>query len=229
MHRSELAFVWGSIVACPMLGLVRSGLGRTKEMVRLEVCLPSRMVRWLCVCFGRTSREGRPVFVLCRYPRVALGWSEAGADLRPMPLGSWGRSSSLRAPVPHAPGLPNSAPRTYAPQATWRQGTIRGYHGGDQATSGRQAEAPVGAPLGVSMQMSGVCRNSLCLGTVVYKVTQGPLARGRRFLSSFPPLARECFFLLELESWPECRFTIVALVATSIYTTIDAAVGVLSL
>ena len=54
----------------------------------------------------------------------------------------------------------------------------------------------------------------MCLGTVVYKVTQGPLARGRTILSSFPPFARECFFLLELESWPEGRFTIVALVLT---------------
>ena len=69
----------------------------------------------------------------------------------------------------------------------------------------------------------------MCLGTVVYKVTQGPLARGRTILYSFSPLARECFFLLELESWPVRRFTIVALVLISIYTTIDAAVGVLTL
>ena len=69
----------------------------------------------------------------------------------------------------------------------------------------------------------------MCLGTVVYKVTQGPLARGRTFLLSFPPFARERIFLLELESWPVSHSTIVVLVPISIYTTIDAAVGVLTL
>ena len=68
----------------------------------------------------------------------------------------------------------------------------------------------------------------MCLGIIVYKVTQGPLTRGQIFLPPFSPLARECFFLLELESWPEGRFTIVARVLTSIYT-LDAAVGVLTL
>ena len=68
----------------------------------------------------------------------------------------------------------------------------------------------------------------MCLGTEVYKVTQGPLAQGRTIPSSFLPFARECFFLLELKSWPEGRFTIVARVLTSIYT-LDAAVGVLTL
>ena len=83
----------------------------------------------------------------------------------------------------------------------------------------RQAGASGRAPPGLTVR---------CLGTVVYKVTQGPLARGQTILSSFPPLARECFFLLELESRPRSRYTIVALVLTSIYR-LDAAVGVLTL
>ena len=69
----------------------------------------------------------------------------------------------------------------------------------------------------------------MCLGTVVYKVTQGPLAWGWTVFPLISPFARECFFLLELESWPVRRFTIVSLVLISIYTTIDAAVGVLTL
>ena len=52
----------------------------------------------------------------------------------------------------------------------------------------RQAGASGRGPPGANGAMSRLCRNPMCLGTVVYKVTQGPLARGRMFFPSFPPL-----------------------------------------
>ena len=93
----------------------------------------------------------------------------------------------------------------------------------------RQAGGSGRGPPGASGVLSQRCPNPMYLGTVVYKVTQGPLARDGPSLLPFSPLARECIFLLERESWPVSHSTIVVLVPILIYTTIDAAVGVLTL
>ena len=50
----------------------------------VEVCLPCRIARWLV--WASAEPLGRFGATLsCRCPRMALGWSEAGADLRPDP------------------------------------------------------------------------------------------------------------------------------------------------
>ena len=89
-----LAFVWDSIVACPMLSLVRMVLGRTKG--RLGWRYTYRAGRFDYVCLLRPDLSGGSA-LLCLAgvrgwrvvdPRLALTFGRG-------PLGSWRGSSSL--------------------------------------------------------------------------------------------------------------------------------------
>ena len=128
--------------------------------------------------------------------RMALGRSEAGADLRPDP-------SYPGEDLHHHYELPSLT--RWVSCIVLRVPTRRKLPGGwtlfEGITEGtkRQAEGSCRGPPGAGGVLSRRCPNPMCLGTVVYKVTQGPLARGRTFLLSFPPL------LVSASSSSSCR------------------------
>ena len=223
-YRMGLACL-GSLVANPRFGLVRRGVGRAKEWFGRGCAHRAGWSGGLCV-FRPNLRRGSELLRLCRLPRMVLGWSKAGADLRPDP--SYPGEDLHR--HYELPSLTRWVSRIVLRVPTRRM-LLGGWTLFEGITEGtkRQAEGSCRGLPGAGGVLSRCCPNPMYLGTVVYKVTQGPSRGDGPSLLSFSPLARECVFLLELESWPGNHSTIVALVPISIYTTIDAAVGVLTL
>ena len=115
---------------------------------------------------------------------MALGWSEAGAGQRLNPSNP---GEDLHRHNEHA-SLTRRVSCIVLRVPTHRKLLARGvlFEGIAEGTK-RQAGASGRGPLGANGAMSRLCRNPMCLGTVVYKVTQGPLVRGGTILSSFPP------------------------------------------
>ena len=160
------------------------GYGPNQGVVRLEVGLPGRTVR-LCV-YASAEPLGRFGATLsCRYPRMELGRSEAGADLRPIP-------SYLGEDLLHYgfPSLTRRVSRTVL-RVPMRRKLLGGralFEGIPEGTK-RQDDGSCRAPPGAGGVLSWLCPNPMYLGTMVYKVTQAPSRGDGRFSPHFPPFS----------------------------------------
>ena len=114
---------------------------------------------------------------------MALGWSEAGADLRPDP-------SDLGEDPPHyeLPSLTRRVSRTVR-RVPMRRKLLGGralFEGIPEGTK-RQDEGSCRGPPGAGGVLSRLYPDPMYLGTVVYKVTQAPSRGDGRFSPHFPP------------------------------------------
>ena len=143
------------------LGSERSG--PNQGMVRLEVCLPGRMVR-LCVCASAEPLGRFGAALSCRCPRMAHGWSEAGADLRPMSPRISGKILLIMSSRPSRAGSPEQC-SAYLRAASYL--AAGHYSRVFRRGPSDKMELRVGAPPGLAVCCLG-CVRILCAWAPLY-------------------------------------------------------------
>ena len=169
-------------MACPMLSLVRSDLGRT---MRWFGCWCACLAGWFgYACVLRPNLSGGSALLFLAGIR---GWRLDGPRLER----TFGQAPSYPGEDLLHYELPSLTRRVS--RIVLRVPTRRKLLGGRALFEGipegtkRQDEGSCRSPPGTSGVLSWLCPNPMYLGTVVYKVTQAPSRGDGRFSPHFPP------------------------------------------